>query len=82
MDSQSQKTRDLYSVEEVAGTLFLKFGNTVLAANIGEQDSICEIVRAHFNAIVETMNRSLDKAPQKEETEETKDSETSGPPVD
>lgn len=72
----------MYSVEEVAGTLFLKFGNTVLAANIGEQDSICEIVRAHFNAIVETMNRSLDKTPQKEETEETKDSETSGPPVD
>ncbi len=72
----------MYSVEEVAGTLFLKFGNTVLASNIGEQGSICEIVRAHFNAIVETMNRSLDKAPQKEETEETKDSETSGPPVD
>ena len=72
----------MYSVEEVAGTLFLKFGNTVLAANIGEQDNICEIVRAHFNAIVETMNTSLDKTPQKEETEETKDSETSGPPVD
>ena len=72
----------MYSVEEVAGTLFLKFGNTVLAANIGEQDNICEIVRAHFNAIVETMNISLDKTPQKEETEETKDSETSGPPVD
>ena len=72
----------MYSDGEVAGTLWRKWGNTVLDDNIGGQGSICEIVRAHFNAIVETMNRSLDKAPQKEETEETKDSETSGPPVD
>lgn len=72
----------MYSVEEVAGTLFLKFGNTVLAANIGEQDNICEIVRAHFNAIVETMNKALDEAAKKEDTGETKDSETPGPPAD
>jgi hypothetical protein len=72
----------MYSVEEVAGTLFLKFGNTVLAANIGEQDSICEITRTHLNTIAETMNKSLDEAKKKEETKETENSETPEPPVD
>lgn len=51
---------DRYSVEEVADTLFLKFGNLVLAANIGEADMITDAVRKHFAAIVSTMNAELD----------------------
>ena len=49
-----------YGVEEVAGTLFLKFGNVVLAANIGEEGNICGIVREQFDLIVKTMNERLD----------------------
>jgi hypothetical protein len=52
-----------YSVEEVAGTLFLRFGNLVLAANIGEADMIADSTRDHFARIVETMNASLDSGP-------------------
>ena len=51
---------DRYSVEEVAGTLFLKYGNLVLAANIGEEGAIADTVRKHFAAIASTMNSSLD----------------------
>ena len=51
---------DRYSVEEAAGTLFLKYGNLVLAANIGEEGAIADAVRKHFAAIVSTMNAELD----------------------
>ena len=54
---------DRYSVEEVAGTLFLKHGNLVLATNIGEQFMVSETVREHFAAIVKTMNEKLDSGP-------------------
>jgi len=47
----------MYSVEEVAGTLFLKYDNLVLAANIGEEGMISDEVREHFRKIVETMNQ-------------------------
>lgn len=48
---------DKYEVEEVAGTLFLKHGNLVLAANIGEEGCIPEIVRKHFRLLCDAGNR-------------------------
>lgn len=57
-----------YNVEEVCGTLFLRFGNIVLAANIGEQGAICDVVRTHFELIVRTMNEALDAVPPKSDT--------------
>jgi hypothetical protein len=57
-----------YAVEEVGGTLFLRYGNTVLASNIGEQGSICDIVRTHFELIVKTMNEQMGDGPAPDET--------------
>ena len=56
----SGNSTDRYSVEEVAGTLFLKYGNLVLAANIGEEGTIADTVRKHFASIVCAMNAELD----------------------
>lgn len=49
-----------YFVEEVAGTLFLRYGNLVVATNIGEQDAICDSVRTHFEYLATSANARLD----------------------
>ncbi len=49
-----------YFVEEVAGTLFLRYGNRVVAANVGEQDTICDSVRTHFEYLAASANIRLD----------------------
>lgn len=49
-----------YFVEEVAGTLFLRYGNLVVAASIGEQDAICDSVRMHFEYLAASANSRLD----------------------
>lgn len=48
---------DRYEMEEVAGTLFLKHGNLVLAANIGEEGNITDVVRKHFAFLCDAGNR-------------------------
>ena len=50
---------DSYRVEEVCGTLFLKFGNLVVAANIGEENQIADTVRRHFEYLAAAGNERL-----------------------
>ena len=47
---------DSYKVEEIAGTLFLKFGNLVVATNIGEENQIADTVRRHFEYLAAAGN--------------------------
>lgn len=47
---------DSYKVEEIAGTLFLKFGNFVVATNIGEENQIADTVRRHFEYLAAAGN--------------------------
>lgn len=46
-----------YSLEEVAGTLFLKYGNLLFAVNVGEQGNITDEVRKHFDHLVRAGNQ-------------------------
>ena len=48
---------DKYSIEEIAGTLFLKYGVLVCAVNIGEQGNITNDVRKHFEHLVRAGNQ-------------------------
>ena len=54
---------DKYETEEVAGTLFLRHGNLVLAANIGEEGNITDVVRKHFEFLCDAGNREPPRLP-------------------
>ena len=52
-----------YNVEEVCGTLFLKFGNLVVAANVGEEGQIADTARRHFEYLAAAGNERAMKVP-------------------
>lgn len=62
MESTSTRTADpsRYSVDEIAGTLFIMKNGNVVAANVGEQGDVTESLRADFRFLCDAANKALD----------------------